>query len=47
VKDGGTGALREEYAAIAARLEQAQSPVEREEVKREIIGYFKRTPPPA
>jgi len=42
VKDGGTGALREEYAAIAARLEQAQSPVEREEVKREIIGYFKR-----
>lgn len=42
MKDGGTGALREEYAAIAARLEQAQSPVEREAVKREIIGYFKR-----
>ena len=42
MKDGGTGALREQYAAIAARLEQAQSPVEREAVKREIIGYFKR-----
>lgn len=42
MNDGGTGALREEYAAIAARLEQAQGPVEREAIKREIIGYFKR-----
>ncbi|HET9294780.1 MAG TPA: tetratricopeptide repeat protein [Gemmatimonadales bacterium] len=42
MNDGGTGALREEYAAIAARLEQAQGTVEREAVKREIIGYFKR-----
>ncbi len=42
MNDGGTGALREEYAAIAARLEQAQGMVERESVKREIIGYFKR-----
>jgi tetratricopeptide (TPR) repeat protein len=42
VSDEGIGALREEYAAIAARLEQAQGTFEREAVKREIIGYFKR-----
>ena len=34
-------ALRSEYDAIAQRLEAAGTPVEREAVKREIIGFFK------
>jgi tetratricopeptide (TPR) repeat protein len=33
--------LRTEYEAIARKLDTATTPVEREAVKREIIGYFK------
>jgi tetratricopeptide (TPR) repeat protein len=35
-------ALRDEYAALAARLEQAPAGAERQAIKRDIIGYFKR-----
>ncbi len=35
-------ALRAEYDAIARRLDAAAGAAEREAVKREIIGYFKR-----
>lgn len=39
--DSPIAALRSEYDAIAQRLEAAGTPVEREAVKREIIGFFK------
>lgn len=35
-------AYRQQYQEIAARLEKASGGVERETVKREIIGFFKR-----
>jgi tetratricopeptide (TPR) repeat protein len=34
--------LRQEYAALAARVEAAPTGAERQAVKREIIAYFKR-----
>ena len=36
------GPLREEYQAIAARLDAAASTAERDVVKREIIAFFKK-----
>ena len=37
-----TGPLREEYQAIAARLEAANDGAGRDEVKREIIAFFRK-----
>ncbi len=37
-----TGPLREEYQAIAGRLEAARESAERDEVKREIIAFFRK-----
>ncbi|HEX9611358.1 MAG TPA: tetratricopeptide repeat protein [Gemmatimonadales bacterium] len=39
--DSPLGALRAQYDAIAGRLNGAQTPADREAVKREIIAYFK------
>ena len=36
------GPLRDEYQAIAARLEAAAVPADREAVKRDIIAFFKK-----
>jgi len=41
VTDSPLGALRAQYDAIAGRLNGAQTPADREAVKREIIAYFK------
>ena len=35
-------ALRDEYATLAARLEKVPAGAERQAIKRDIIGYFKR-----
>jgi len=37
-----TASLRAEYDAIASRLEAANAPDQRDAVKREIIGFFKK-----
>ena len=37
-----TASLRAEYDAIAGRLEAAKAPEQRDAVKREIIGFFKK-----
>jgi Flp pilus assembly protein TadD len=39
--DAPIGALRQQYDAILARLDEASTPEQREAVKREIIGLFK------
>jgi tetratricopeptide (TPR) repeat protein len=42
VTEAWLGALRDEYAALAARLGAAPAGAERQAVKRDIIAYFKR-----
>jgi tetratricopeptide (TPR) repeat protein len=42
VTDSLLAALRAQFDAIAGRLDGAQTPAERETVKREIIAYFKQ-----
>jgi tetratricopeptide (TPR) repeat protein len=39
--DASLGALRTQYDAIAARLDEAQSPAARDALKRDIIALFK------